>query len=448
MRMDVLKRAVFCFALMFFVGGVGGVGEVFAAEGEGGAVYVGERDLQTVIDAAADYAEVVCDRGRRVTISQTVVIRKPLTLRGLNAQLPEGLGETPILEVVAAGVSITDFELHGNAATVSQDNRSALISIHAGDFRVERGLFVDSSKDGLEVTTEPGKGPSAGDIVGGIVRDIVGRGVVRDVVSISGSNLNDGRKVRNVLVDNIRGYDSQLRGVVEVSDGAENVTVRKVYAERCVYGVDVQDHGEEKQVNRHVLIEDLYAVDCKHALRTANRPFAHSGLVIRDVVAERCTEPLLIKHTRGVRLEGVRVLEHPAGEAAVVVERCAGVVIRDVTVSGDGGGDEKAKRQSALQILNSSDVTIQGVRLEEGTGGAAVTYRITKDMALANLRIEGVVARGLDGAGIVLENTRKQGGTLRDYVVWGNATKVRDDIEGVGGRVFGNDRGADGSIGN
>jgi hypothetical protein len=328
-----------------------------------GPIYVGERDLQTVIDAAPDHAEVVCDRGRRVTITKTVVIDKPLTLRGLNAKLPDGLDRTAILEVLAPGVSITDFELHGNAKTVSQDHRAPMISIHAGDFRVERGRFIDSSKDGVEIQCRNDKGQTEGDIVGGVIRDIVGRGVVRDVVSIMGSALNDGRKVRNVLVDNIRGYDSRLRGVVEVSDGSENITVRTVYAERCVYAVDVQDHGKPKQVNRNIRVEDVYAVDCRHALRTANRPFGHANLVIRDVVAERCAEPLMVKNTRGLTLHGVRVLDPPGDKPAVKIEKCSGVSIRDVTVD---GGKAETGSASGVVIEGCEGVSIDGVWIEKG----------------------------------------------------------------------------------
>src|SRR6185369_8540779 len=103
----------------------------------------------------------------------------------------------------------------------------------------------NSSKDGVMID---GDGSKDEDIVGGGVRDIVGRGVVRDTVSISGSS-GHGRKIRNVLVDNVRCYNSRLRGAVEVSDGTDNITVRKVYAEDAVYALDVQDHKEPGQSN-------------------------------------------------------------------------------------------------------------------------------------------------------------------------------------------------------
>src|SRR5262249_50695512 len=145
----------------------------------------------------------------------------------------------------AEGVTITDFELRGNCDSVPQKERCALMIVRAGGFRIERGLFVDSSKDGVMVD-----GPEVKDkdIVGGVIRDIVGRRCVRDVVSLGGGGVH-GHRIRNVLVENVCGYDSRLRGAVEVSDGTDNITVRKVYAERSVYALDVQDHGEKLEIN-------------------------------------------------------------------------------------------------------------------------------------------------------------------------------------------------------
>src|SRR6185436_1290731 len=236
-------------------------------------------ELQQAIDAAPSNSVVQCDPSLALTCSGPITIRRPVHLVGLHARLAEKLGNISILVVEAAGVSITDFELIGNGDSVPQSERAPLLAIYAGDFRVERGTFLNSSKDGVMID---GDHLAEGDLVGGVVRDIVGRDVVRDVVSISGSSGN-GHKIRNVLVDNVRCYNSRLRGAVEVSDGTDNITVRKVYAESAVYAIDVQDHHEAGQSNRNVLIEDIYAVRCKHALRTANSKQGHRNLTIRDV---------------------------------------------------------------------------------------------------------------------------------------------------------------------
>jgi hypothetical protein len=36
-----------------------------------------------------------------------------------------------------------------------------------------------------------------------------------------------------------------------------------------------------------VLVEDVYARDSKHPLRTSNRPLGHAELTVRDITSER-----------------------------------------------------------------------------------------------------------------------------------------------------------------
>ncbi len=265
------------------------------------AIHAGERDLQQVIDQAPDHAVVQCDPNRTLTLSAPIVIRKPLTLVGLHARLPAKLGKTSLLLVEAKNVSVLDFELTGNADTVDQLERAPLMVVHQGAFRVERGTFLNSSKDGVMIDAD---GSSERDLVGGVVRDIVGRGCQRDTVSISGSK-GEGRLIRNVLVDNVRSYKSERRGAVEVSDGTDNITVRKVYAEDCIYAIDVQDHRAPKQSNRNVLVEDVYALRCKHAIRTSNSQQGHHNLTVRDITADSCLSPIQISNTDNVHLTNV-----------------------------------------------------------------------------------------------------------------------------------------------
>src|SRR5688572_12955351 len=262
--------------------------------GAGGrAVYVDGRNLQQVIDAAAPNAVIVCDPNEQLVLSG-VTISKPLTLRGLRARLPKKLGNTPLLIVKARGVTVCDFDLTGNVDSVPQSERAPLIVIAAGDFRVENGRVTDSSKDGVMI--DGGYlGPGAGDLIGGVVRDVVGRNISRDVVSISGSG-GTGQLIRNVLVDNIRCHGSPRRGCVEVSDGVDNITVRKVFAEDCVYGVDIQDHRQPGQADRHVVVQDVYALRCKHAVRTDNKALGHAHVTLRDITADKCIDPLRLSN--------------------------------------------------------------------------------------------------------------------------------------------------------
>ncbi|MFC1715243.1 hypothetical protein ACFL6S_16360 [Candidatus Poribacteria bacterium] len=391
------------------------------------AVYAGEikfsadgPDLQGVIDAAQPYSIVICERNKPLTLSEPVIIRKPLTIRGINARLPEKLGKTSLLVIAAEGVTISDFELHGNYDTVPQTERAPLISISAGEFAIERGLFVNSSKDGIEVTA---RGGEDADIVGGVVRDIVGKGIGRDVVSISGGDL--GQQIRNVLVENIRCYKSYYRGAVEVSDGSDNITVRKVYAEDSLYAIDVQDHGKPKQVNTNVVVQDVYAVRCKHAIRTANRPHGHANLTIRDVIAKECNAPIRISHTDGVILQNVRIFDHSDDNTPISVKNCVSVSIRDIALSNIAHNGE------AILLQDCDETLIDGIALRDNTStlASAILFRITSDRMFSGLRITNVLAPAAQMAGIILES---QKGTLKDYVILGNLARVKDGIQGQG----------------
>ena len=388
-------------------------------------IEVGNRSLPEVIRAAPPYSIIQCNRNHELTLSTPILIDKPLTLRGMHARLPERLGNTSLVIVRATGVRFTDFELRGNASSVSQDDRAPLLRIHAGDFAVERGLFADSSKDGVMI--------EAGDkdIVGGVVRDIVGMGVIRDTVSISGGSA--GAKIRNVLVDNVRAYRSSRRGAVEVSDGTDNVTVRKVFAEECVYAVDVQDHNRPRQDNRNVVVQDVYAVRCKHAIRTSNSPKGHLNLTVRDVTAERCRIPVQVSHTDNVVLDTVRVIDHDSADTPVSVANCNGLSIRNVTIM------NTTCQRAALLVQDCNQTTIDGLVLRGATKGlaSAVTWLATAGRPLAGLCIHNVTGLNVRQAGIVLAAERK-GGTLADFIISENLARVVNRMNASNGIIRNN----------
>ncbi len=388
-------------------------------------IEVGNRGLPEVIQAAPPHSIILCNRNSALTLSTPLLIDKPLTVRGMNAKLPDRLGNTSLVIVRAAGVRFTDFELHGNANSVSQDDRAPLLRIHAGDFAVERGLFADSSKDGVMIEAEDK------DIVGGVVRDIVGTGVIRDTVSISGGS--QGARIRNVLVDNVRAYRSTRRGAVEVSDGTDNVTVRKVFAEECVYAVDVQDHNRPHQDNRNVVVQDVYAVRCKHALRTSNTPKGHINLTIRDVTAERCRIPVQVSHTDNVTLDTIRVLDHDAADTPLAISNCNGFSIRNVTIV------NSTCKQTALLVQDCNQTTIDGLVLRGATRdlASAVTWRATAGRPLAGLCIHHVAAPNLLRAGIVLATDRK-GGTLTEFIISENLARIVSTVNATHGIIRNN----------
>jgi hypothetical protein len=393
-------------------------------------------ELQQVIDAAPTNATLVCDPNHPFILSTPLTIRKPLTLRGLHARLPEKLGKTPLVIVVSKGVTVVDFELTGNGDTVSQDVRAPLLEIKAGEFRVENGRLNNSSKDGIMISA--GDSPE-GDIVGGVVRDLVGRSVIRDLVSISGGG-RDGRRIRDVLVDNVRCYGSALRGAVEVSDGTDNITVRKVYAESSVYAIDIQDHNKTNQINRNVVIEDVYAWRCKHAIRTADHPFGHANVTLRDITARQCAAPLQISHINNLALQNVRVLDHESDNPPVFLLNCHGAAVRDLTV------ENATNKGPALLVQDCDGLLIDGLVLRGKTAGlsAGVCFRLTKQEAFSNVLVSHVSAPNVQEAGIILESGKKKG-TLTDYLISGNLATVSDRIQGQRRLITGNLPGGDGS---
>lgn len=365
-------------------------------------IQVGEQDLQEVIDAASSHSIIMADRNREIEIIKTIIIEKPLTLIGLNARLKKGLEKTAILSVISENVRIRDFHLTGNADSVPQTGRSPLIEIRRGRFVIENGVTNNSSKDGIMIF------PLAqyGDIEHGVVKNITSHGTVRDTVSISGDG-GEGLFVRHMLVQNIRAYDSALRGPVEVSDGSEYITVRDVYAEGCRYGVDIQDHNEVGQVNRYIIIDGLHVKNTKMAVRTANHDFGHDGLTIRNVTAtdwpDDAETPFWVRHTSNLLIENVRMQGCPSGPC-VRVDNGDNITLRDITlINGEHDGP-------GLRVADSNNVLIDNVTISgEKQPQFGVMYRVGANKSFKGLRIRNVLAPNVRDAGVVLENTSETG---------------------------------------
>ena len=322
-----------------------------------------EADLQALLDKAPEKGVVVCEQTEPLVVSQTLIIRKPITLCGLKAKLPEKLGSTPVLIMEAEGVTLTDLDMRGNYDSVSQQHRAPMIHVKRGGFSIEHCKFSDTTKDGIMVTPDHG----AGDIVGGIIRDIEGVRIGRDLVSLSGGNA--GERIRDVTVENVSLKKGYLRGAVEVNpfcDGTDNVTVRHIYAEEAVYAIDVQDHGAEQKKTRlrtapntNVILEDVTAVGCKHVIRTANHPdIGHANLTLRGFTARNCSQPFLLSNTTHVRAENLTIINEPAAKNSCInLRNVHDVVIRNVNVQGFQEG------VNVVDARKSSEVAIEGVKV-------------------------------------------------------------------------------------
>jgi hypothetical protein len=349
-------------------------GAIYAAEEPAAIKFTGgsEADFQTLLDKAPAGAVIVCEQTKPLEISATLLLRKPLTVRGLKARLQPKVDKTPILIADAVGITLSDIEMQGNYDSVSQQHRAPLIHLTRGGFRIERCRFADGSKDGIMVTPEDG----TGDIVGGVIRDIEGARMGRDLVSLSGGN--GGQRIRNVTVENVRLKKGYLRGAVEVSDGADNITVRHVYAEDAVYSIDVQDHGpvhkktgEACAPNTRVTIEDVTAVRCKHIIRTNNHArLQHADLTLRDFTGRDCKEPVRISNTSRVLIENLIVInETPLNNSPIQLRNDHNVILRNATVK------MLAEGVRPVTIIACSDVklervTCNGTAIEGPANGA------------------------------------------------------------------------------
>lgn len=378
-------------------------------------------DLQAAVDAAPAHSVLVADSDRTLQINQTVVVTKPLTIVGLRARLVPQLGRTPILDVRAEGFRLRDFRLEGNADTVEQERRAPLVLLQRGDFIVENGEVRNSSKDGLMITPSP----EFGDVEHGVVRNLVGRGIVRDVVSIGGAG-DQGLFVRHLLVENLRAYDSQLRGPAEVSDGAEYVTIRDVYAENCVYGIDMQDHNRPGQINRHVLLENIRVRNTRTAVRAANHDFGHDGLTIRDVSgtdwAPGAHSLLEVRNTSNVLVDNVRIYGC-TDQPAVLVQDSRNVTLRDISVIDCEAAPE------AVYVENADRFRLAGLSLiGPRKPSAGLRYRVPPGQTLGGLVIRGVVAEDVRDAGIIFERSDETS-KLRSVVLEDNLATVRNPFQ-------------------
>ena len=266
--------------------------------------------------------------------------------------------------------------------------------------------------------------PQYGDIEHGVIRNITSKGTVRDTVSIAGAG-ELGLFVRHVLVENIRAYDSSLRGPVEASDGSEYITIRDIYAEGCRYGVDIQDHSKKKQVNRHITIDGLHVKNSKMAIRTGNHDFGHDGLTIRNVtgsdwVADK-EPPFRLDNTSNVHIENVRLYGCQAGPC-MRIRNSDNVTLRDITFI-EAGHDG-----TALLVEDGNDVLIDNVTISGAKQPQfAVVYRVKSDENFTGLRIHNVLAPDVRETGIVLEN-KSESGRLESWQFSGNMATVSADI--------------------
>ena len=336
---------------------------------ESDIIIVGERDIYEVIKEAPPHSYLIFDRNRSYTLSEPLIIDKPLTIHGLHARLPDDLGGTPLIFVTAEGFKIVDFELHGNADTVTDiDSRESGLVISAGNFIVKNGLLKNITQHGVLIASSKYHRPQSflerwggatpatesGFFKNGVVRNLLIESVSRDGVSITGRN----GRVSHVLIENIRSFGGSDRGAVEVADGCYNITVRNIYAEDSNYALDIMhDHGEQNgyktEINRNHYAENIHAVRSRSVVRTRNEDLGHTGLTLRNITAENCDTPVQVSNITGVTIDGVSVIDHQGGGPLLEISNVHGLDIRNVSLlSGN-------LNVQPIQIRNSTHIRVE-----------------------------------------------------------------------------------------
>lgn len=371
--------------------------------------------MQDVVNAAKPHDIIMADPNITLIVRETIIIDKPLTISGLRAQVPDNLGGVGVLHVIADGFRMDNFHLIGNRHSDFVD-RATLLTLEGSNFVVEQGVIEQASRHGIMVRATEERSPQ-----NGVVRDIIGYDVARDHVSIEGHG--DGHVVKNVVVERIRGYGSENRGVVEVADGSENVTVRDIYGENVRYGVDFQDHDGRGtyQPNINTIIENVFVRRASHTVRAStsisvgkggddppSTGFGHRNLTIRNIGgiewadtyepgpdgrSQKMAMPIVVNYTDNVLIENVDIIG--VGEtiySAFLILNSSNVRVNNVHI------DSVSVYREAMLIENSSDVLLNSISINAShrveTEAVAVRYRLNADGVYKNFRVNDLIAHG------------------------------------------------------
>jgi polygalacturonase len=96
-------------------------------------------------------------------------------------------------------------------------------------------------------------------------------------------------------------------------------------------------------------------VNCKHVIRTANRPLGHANLTLCDFTARNCREPVLISNTTRVRIKNLTIINEPVVKRSpITLYNCDDVELQNITIFG--------LKDEAVDKGNSTNVRIEGLR--------------------------------------------------------------------------------------
>lgn len=412
---------------------------VVADMNQPGLIYLKSRDLQETIDEAMPHSIIMCDPNRAMMVKRAITVHKPLTIVGLHAFLEKGLCDAPIVVISADHVAMKDFWLRGNVGSVPFEHRASLIAVRANHFIIENGIVTDSARHGVIVSARQAEA----NLHTGIIRNITGRNIARDVISLEGHG-DAGYFVRHVIVEDIKGYESHDRGAVETCDGTEFITIRGVYAEDCVYGVDVQEHGEKGQVNKNISIVGVRVKNCTSAVRASHGDQGHCNLMMVDISSSGWREDedgrlIVLRNTSNITLANVEISENEKSPA-IHAKNCDGLILRNVLIT------KCNHKGAAIVIEDCGNVVVDGLILRNDAQNLtnAILCQIVSNRDYANLGIHNVIASNTTSAGIVLRN-RSMRGKLDSYVISGNTAKVWDHINAENSKIINNLMGPSGN---
>ncbi|KAJ8906833.1 hypothetical protein NDN08_003319 [Rhodosorus marinus] len=332
--------------------------------------------LREEIEKADKYDILVSNGGCKWEVSKAIIINKPLTLKGIHVTLQSGVVGS-IFSLRSNRITISDFTVIGNRDSVTKGQ--SLINAYRSGFVIENGALKSSSSHGIRVA------PVSGglEIDGGVIRDVVGHRNIGNVVLLSTSR-GGKTSTRNVLVENVRAYDSKFKGALEVSNGVQDIFAQTLYAERCVFAFAVQDQSLNQQSIRRVFLTSVVARKCDYGVLSKGG-VRHYDISISGVIIENCKTAMTLHNLNWGRVYDVRVIDAGDGKPQIGILKSDNLTLRDVSFMG------KSQSGSAVLIRESNKVRVSGVMLSETTSfTCGILFFETSQSKLITADISGI----------------------------------------------------------
>jgi len=317
-----------------------------------------KEDLRDQVWRAPAESELVASEGCVWETNRSVQVHRPMTIRGVRVRLVPGIGKKPAIWVASKGVTITDFTLIGNKGTIPESHRQSLLWVSAGNFTIERGRLVNSTRDGIMVHAIRSSKITPEPVENGVIRDITGIGNNRDLVALT--TAGDGAiKTSHILVENIRAFNSDLRGAVEVGDGVEDIVIRNVYARESFYTIAIQDHQRsELETNNRVEITSVVGVGNKYGILAQTHRPGHGNFNITGMVFVDCRRPIFLKYIDFLSLSDLRVEGTREQFAPIEFQDCRDLSVQDISIRNSSG------RDGVMVVYSSKRVKVEGLTLD------------------------------------------------------------------------------------